>query len=100
MSMFKHYKFHCPKCSEYFEKGMWTKSSGEQEPIECPSCKEKMTHTDETRDMREVPKHGSESAALNLREKWKNKIPGEYKEWMEGPFSKRHGTEQTINMRD
>ena len=99
-SMFKHYKFNCPECNEFFEKGMWTKPDGEQEPVTCPSCKFEMGYNSETQDKREISQHGTQSASLNMRENWKKKIPGEFKEFMEGPFAKRHGTEQTINMKD
>lgn len=101
-AMFKHYKFHCQECGEYFEKGMWINSNGEQEPVKCANsdCDNTMGYNSDTQDKRELPQHGSESARINMREKWKSKIPGEFKEWMENDFSKRHGTEQTINMRD
>lgn len=99
-SIFKHYKFNCPECNEFFEKGVWTNSDGNQTPIKCVKCDFEMTWNGETQDKRELPKHGAASAVINSREKWKKKIPGEFRDWMEGPFSKRHGSEQNINMRD
>ena len=101
-SIFKHYKFQCTECSEYFEKGVWTNPDGTQIPIECPNnnCKHEMTWNEETQDKREMPKHGAQSASINMRENWKKKIPGEFKEFMEQSFTKRHGDEQTINMRN
>lgn len=101
-SIFKHYKFQCPECKEYFEKGLWINSDGQQEPIECPTkdCNATMIYEDSTQDKREMPKHGAQSASINLRENWKKKIPTDYKQWMEESFTKRHGSEQTINMND
>ena len=99
-SIFKHYKFNCPECNDFFEKGVWTNPDGEQTPIECPNCKYEMTWNGETQDKREMPKHGAASASINMRENWKKKIPGEFKEFMEQSFAKRHDGEQTINMRD
>lgn len=90
-SRFKHYKFKCPECGEEFEKGMWTSAEGKQDGVNCPSCKVHMEYTEETKP--QLP-------MIAMREKWKRKIPGEFRDWMENDFSARHGTDQTINMRD
>ena len=99
-SIFKHYKFNCPECDAFFEKGVWTNPDGKQTPIACVKCNYEMIWNGDTQDKREMPKHGSQSASINMRENWKKKIPGEFKEFMEQSFSKRHDGEQTINMRD
>ena len=90
-SVFKHYDFQCDECSAKFNKGMWITADGAQEGVTCPECEKQLFHTPDT---------DGTPFMVNRREKWKKKIPGEYKEWMETTFAKRHGTEQTINMRD
>lgn len=92
----KFYKFKCLECDERFEKLMWTKD-GEQQGVNCPSCDHFMLYTKETADVKQPL---GAAPAIHLREKWKKKIPGDFREFIEGPFAKRHGTENTINMRD
>lgn len=93
----KFYKFKCTECPEKFEKLMWT-IDGEQQGVKCPSCDTLLKYNKDTADVPE--QKGQKGPMLNRRENWKKNVPSEFKEWMEGPFAKRHGTDAKINMRD
>lgn len=92
----KFYKFKCVECDERFEKLMWTVNKVQQ-GVNCPACDNHMLYSTETAD---VQQNIGEAPSVHTREKWKKKIPTEFRDWMETSFAQRHGTENTINMRD
>lgn len=94
-TVYKHYKLKCKNCDILQEKEKLLSSNEDFENVSNDECE-----SDDCNSKEFYVVYGNENGAgvmINSRENWKKKVPGEFKEWLDGPFSKRHGRGQTIN---
>lgn len=92
-SLGKFYKFRCPECDYRFEAFMWV-NDGIQEGVDCPGCDTLTEYNTSTADVNRT----QEAPRVNVRENWKKKVPQEFKEFLDGPFRERHGSDAKIDI--